>query len=253
LSGRLVACKVHKPYRPLRSDFLISYLSTQIDRSIVKRAVVDAMPLVVSAIPFALVVGLAITQSGIGNLVGWSGAPIIFAGAAHLTLVTLLGSGTAVVAAITTALVINARHVMYSAAMVPAFQNQPKWFRWLGPYALIDQLFAITILRKDDEPVAFRTYYLAAALTFMLFWNTMVALGLLIGPVVPESWQLEFAVPVMFTGIIVMGIDRYPKAVAAVVGAAGAFVFAGLPNRSGLLAGAVLGIAAGIIADRRSG
>lgn len=243
-------CKVHRLYRPLQSRYLISSPSTHIDRSIVKRALTDVMPLVISAIPFALVVGLAITESGIGNLVGWSGAPIIFAGAAHLTLVTLLGSGAAIVAAITTALVINARHVMYSAALVPAFQAQPRWFRWLGPYALVDQLFAIAILRKDDDPVSFRTYYISAAITLMFFWNTMVALGLLIGPVVPESWQLDFAVPVMFVGIVVMGIDRYPKAVAAIVGAIGAFVLAGLPNRSGLLAGALIGITAGIIADR---
>lgn len=206
-----------------------------------------------SAIPFALVVGLAITESGIGNFVGWTGAPIIFAGAAHLTLVTLLGTGTAVLAAITTALVINARHLMYSAAMAPTFQKQPRWFQWVGPYALIDQMFAITILHKDDEPKAFRTYYVAAASTFMLFWNSMVALGIFIGPVVPESWRLEFAVPVMFVGIVVMGIDRYPKAVAAVVGALSSYFFVGLPNRSGLLVGAILGITAGILVDRNSG
>jgi predicted branched-subunit amino acid permease len=80
----------------------------------------------------------------------------------------------------------------------------------------------------------------------------MVALGLLIGPVVPESWRLEFAVPVMFTGIVVMGIDRYPKAAAAVTGAIAAYLFAGLPNRSGLLIGALLGITAGVLLDRRS-
>jgi 4-azaleucine resistance transporter AzlC len=199
-----------------------------------------------------LVVGLAITESGIGNLVGWSGAPIIFAGAAHLTLVTLLGTGTAVLAAITTALVINARHLMYSAAMAPAFQKQPRWFRWVGPYALIDQLFAISILHKEDEPASFRTYYIAAAITFIVFWSSMVALGLLIGPVVPESWRLEFAVPVMFTGIVVMGIDRYPKAAAAVTGAISSYLFAGWPNRSGLLVAALLGITVGVLLDRRS-
>lgn len=211
------------------------------------------MPLVVSAIPFALVVGLAITESGIGNLVGWTGAPIIFAGAAHLTLITLLGTGTAVVAAVSAALVINARHMMYSAALAPAFQKQPRWFRWFGPYALLDQMFAIVILRKDDDPDDFRTYYLAAAATFIFFWNALVALGLLIGPVVPETWQLEFAVPVMFVGIVVMSIDRYPKAVAAVVGAGTSYLFAGLPHRAGLLVGALVGIIAGVLADRRSG
>jgi 4-azaleucine resistance transporter AzlC len=210
------------------------------------------MPLVVSAIPFALVVALAITESGIGNLIGWSSAPIIFAGAAQLTLITLLGTGTAVVAAVSAALVINARHMMYSAALAPTFQKQPKWFRWLGPYALLDQTFALVILRKDDDPKDFRTYYLAASATFIIFWNITVALGLMVGPVVPESWQLEFAVPVMFVGIVVMSVDRYPKAVAAIVGAGVSYLFAGLPNRSGLLVGALFGIVAGVLADRWS-
>jgi 4-azaleucine resistance transporter AzlC len=210
------------------------------------------MPLVVSAIPFALVVALAITESGIGNLIGWSSAPIIFAGAAQLTLITLLGTGTAVVGAVSAALVINARHMMYSAALAPTFQKQPGWFRWLGPYALLDQTFALVILRKDDDPKDFRTYYLAAAATFIIFWNTTVALGLMVGPVVPESWQLEFAVPVMFIGIVVMSIDHYPKAAAAVVGAGASYIFAGLPNRAGLLVGALFGIVAGVLADRWS-
>ena len=209
----------------------------------------DAMPLIISGIPFALVVGLAITESGIGNLLGWSSAPIIFAGAAQLTLVTLLGSGAAVLAAITAALVINVRHLMYSAAMAPVFQKQPRWFRWAAPYILIDQIFAISILRKDDDPRDFRTYYLSAAALFIVFWYVFVALGLLIGPVVPESWQLEFAVPVMFIGIVVMGVDRYPKVVAALVGAAVTYMFASLPNRAGLLIGALVGIAAGVVVD----
>lgn len=210
------------------------------------------MPLVVSAIPFALVIGLAITESGIGSLIGWTGAPLIFAGAAHLTLITLLGTGTAVVAAVSAALVINARHMMYSAALAPAFQKQPRWFRWIGPYALLDQMFAIVILRKDDDPDDFRTYYLTASVIFITFWNIMVALGLLIGPVVPETWQLDFAIPVMFVGIVVMSIDRYPKAVAAIVGATASYLFAGLSNRAGLLVGALVGIIAGVLADRRA-
>jgi hypothetical protein len=50
-----------------------------------------------------------------------------------------------------------------------------------------------------------------------------------------------------------MAIDRHPKAVAAVVGAGVSYLFAGLPNRSGLLVGAFVGIIAGVLADRGSG
>ena len=202
------------------------------------------------AIPFGLVLGLAITESGINQFIGWSSSWIIFGGAAQLVLVELIGSGAAVVAAITAALVVQARHLMYSAALAPTFQKQPRWFRWLGPYTLIDQAFALSILRADDDPRDFRIYYLTIGATFWLMWQPTIALGMFIGPVVPSEWNLGFAVSVLFLGLLVIGIDKYPKLIAAVVGAGVAWLSAGLPNRFGLLVGALAGILAGTIAER---
>lgn len=215
-----------------------------------RQGVIDALPLVVPAIPFGLVIGLAITTSGMNGFVGWSSSWLIFGGAAQLTVITLLGSGVAVAAAVGTALVVNARHLMYSAALAPTFQSQPRWFRWLGPYLLIDQQFALTSVRPEEEPGRFRTYYLAAGATFWSLWQMAVALGLLIGPVVPEEWNLEFAIPILFIGLLVIGIDHWPKVVAAAVGAGVTYLAAGMPNRTGLLVGAFVGILAGAIAER---
>lgn len=221
-----------------------------VDRSIARRALLDSVPLFIPAIPFALVLGLAIDESGIGALLGWSTSPIIFGGAAQLTMVSLIGGGVGVWAAAVAALVVNARHLMYSAALAPTFQRQPTWFRWFGPYLLIDQLFALSTFRMDEEPGRFRTYYLAAGMTFWVTWIATTALGLLVGPIVPESWHLEFAVPILFVGLLVIGIDDRPKVVAAVVGALVTWLAAGLPNRGGLLVGSLAGILAGTLATR---
>jgi predicted branched-subunit amino acid permease len=221
-----------------------------LDRAALRRGVKDALPLFVPAVPFALVIGLAISESGINVFAGWSGSWLIFGGSAQLTLVTLLGTGTAVLAAITAALVVNARHLMYSAAMAPTFQSQPTWFRWLGPYLLIDQLFALASVEADQEPGVFRTYYLAAGLTFWLLWQATTALGIVIGPVVPTEWNLGFAVPLLFVGLLVLGIDGSSKVVAAFVGAGTTLLLSGLPNRSGLLLGGVVGVLGGIVAER---
>lgn len=220
------------------------------DRAVIKGAVADALPLFVPAVPFALVIGLAIVDSGINPLVGWSSSWLIFGGAAQLTVISLLGAGTAIIAAITAGLVVNARHIMYSAGLAPAFQNQPRWLQWLGPYVLIDQVFALVSLRRGDEPDTFRTYYLAVGATFWSLWQVTVALGLFLGPVIPEEWNLGFAVPILFIGLVVIGIDRYPKLAAALVGAGVTYLTASLPNRSGLLVGALAGIVAGTIAER---
>lgn len=222
-----------------------------LDRSIVRRGVADALPLYVPAIPFALVIGLAVVESGINPFVGWSTSWLIFGGAAQLTLISLLGSGAAAAAAVTAALVVNARHLMYSAALAPTFQKQPTWMRWLGPYVLIDQTFALSTLQLDLDPKSFRTYYLSIGATFWTLWQITTALGLAIGPVVPEEWNLEFAVPILFLGLIVMGIDKSSKLIAALVGAGVTFLAAGLPNRTGLLVGAVVGIVVGTIVERR--
>ena len=222
-----------------------------VDRAVARQGVIDALPMFVPAIPFGLVIGLAITESGMNPFVGWSGSWLIFGGAAQLTLVTLLGTGVAVAAAVGTALVVNARHLMYSAALAPTFQSQPRWFRWLGPYLLIDQLFALTTVRPpDEEPETFRTYYLAAGATFWVLWAIVVAFGLLLGPVVPEEWNLEFAIPILFIGLLVLGIDHWPEMVAALVGAGITYLAAGLPNRTGLLVGAFVGMIAGFAAER---
>lgn len=218
--------------------------------NILRAAIGDALPVFAPAIPFALVLGVAIMSSGIDPLLAWSSSFIIYGGASQLTLITLLGEGAAGAAAITAALIVNARHLMYSAAMAPTFQQQPAWFRWIGSYFLIDQVFALGMLRINDDPRKFRIYYLAVGVTFWLLWVITTAFALWLGPMVPLDWGIGFAVPILFLGLLVMGIDRWPKAAAALAAALVTLLAADLPHRSGLLVGAVAGVVTGIILER---
>lgn len=217
----------------------------------VREGVLDSLPIFVPAIPFALVFGVVVGESGIAPWLGWSSSPIIFGGAAQITLLSLLGEGAGVAAAVTAALIIGARHLLYSVTMAPRFRGQPRWFRWLGPYLLIDQVFALSMLRPDPDPAQFRAYFLAVGCTFWLLWVLCTALGLFIGPLVPESWDLVFAAPVLFISLLVVAIDRWEKVVVALVAAAVAVFLADLPNRFGLLAGAITGMVLGLGLDLR--
>jgi predicted branched-subunit amino acid permease len=216
----------------------------------VRRGIADTIPLLVPVVPFALVLGLTIAESEVPNFVGWLGASFIFGGAAQLTVVTLTAEGAALLAVIVAGLVVNARHFMYSVALSPTFGPQPTWFRWLGPYFLIDQQFALTIFRVEDPPESFRRYYLASGLTFWCTWQVIVALGLVVGPVIPESWSLGFAVPLMFLGLVLGAVKAAPAVVAALVGALVTWLALGIPNRGGILIGTAAGVAAGVVAER---
>ncbi|CAN5801494.1 AzlC family ABC transporter permease [soil metagenome] len=215
-----------------------------------RRGMVDTLPLLAPLIPFAMVLGLAISESSITDMIGWLGSSVIFGGAAQLTVVTLTGAGAGLLAVIAAGWVIQARHLMYSAALAPTFGRQPRWFRLVGPYFLVDQVFALVVMRADSDPAAFRRYYLSTAVTFWSVWQVAVALGLLVGPVVPDAWSLGLAVPLLFLGLLIGAVDGSPAMVAALAAAGVTWATFGLPNRAGLLVGAVAGVLAGFLAER---
>lgn len=220
------------------------------DRDIIVRALLATVSLFIPVIPFTLVFGVVVADSGLPATLGWSSSPIIFSGAAQITLLSLLGEGTSTAAAATAALIVGARHLLYSAAVAPQFQHQPRWFRWLAPYVLIDQVFALLKLHHYTDPRAYRLFYLAAGSGFWLLWMLFTALGLVLGPAVPESWGLAFAAPVMFVSLLVGMVDSRPKLVAAIVGAVLMALLLGVPNRGGLMIAALMGMAAGAVMER---
>jgi predicted branched-subunit amino acid permease len=57
------------------------------------RGIIDALPVFLPTIPFALVVVITILNSGILPLLGWSSSPIMYGGASQLTLLVLLSDG----------------------------------------------------------------------------------------------------------------------------------------------------------------
>lgn len=213
-----------------------------------RKALTDAVPLLIPAIPFGFVLGLAITESEMPLWAAWLSSPLIFAGAAQLTMVTIAGTAS-LWAIISAVLVINSRHVMYSAALAPPFRNQPPWLRWLAPLVMVDQVFALATLRADDPPESFRRYYITIGILFFSVWNIAVPLGMVIGPIIPTSWQLDFAPVVMFTGLTLVAIKKVSAGVAALVGGLVSLAGAGLNDRLGILVGAITGVLAGGLAD----
>ena len=211
-------------------------------------------PLAVPAVPFGLVVGLAMSESELPVAAAQSTSLLVFAGAAQLAAVTLAGvaSWWAVVVAVA---VINARHIMYSSALAGAFSAQPMWMRLFAPFMLVDQQFALVADRTDLDPVAFRRYYLSAGIAFWATWQFNTAMGILIGPAIPTAWRLGFAPAVMFCGLVVLavrnsvGSRRVASAVGAVVAASAAAASVGLRDRLGILVGPVVGVAAATAID----
>ena len=208
----------------------------------------SALPLFIPAIPFALVLGVAITESAMPTGVAWSTNVFVFAGSAQIATVSLAATATWITL-VATAAVINLRHLMYSAALSPRFSDQPTWFRWVGPFLLIDQLFALIAGRTDLSAGDWRRFYLTAGVFNFVAWTATVTIGVFVGSSIPTAWRLDVAPAIMFAGLVVLGLSNRPGVVAAVTGATVCLLALEVPNNGGILVGAVSGVLAGYLAD----
>ena len=215
------------------------------------RGSLDALPLFIPALPFAFVFGVVVAEAGIPEWLGWSSSPIIFGGAIQVTLFTLIGEGASVAAAVSAALIVGARHMLYSVTLAPRFQNQPRWFRWVGAYVLIDQVFVLSQIKPIDEPVAFRRYFLGAGFTFWTLWMMFTAVGVVLGPAIPPEWGVEFAAPVLFVSLMMAASDRRDKLAAAALAMGLTYLLASLPNRAGILIAVIASVVIMLLAHRR--
>lgn len=205
-------------------------------------------PLFAPAIPFGFLLGAAMSNSELPTWVAWLSSITIFGGAAQLALVTTAGLASWWTA-VATAVVINSRHIMYSAALTPRYQNQPRWFRWFGPYFVIDQVFALTSVRTDLDKDEFRRYSMTCGIFFGSCWLAVTTLGVFLGTEVPTSWRLEMAIAIMFAGLVAMPLAKLSGVVAALVGGGSTLFLLELPNRLGLLVGALIGMVAAFVTD----
>jgi predicted branched-subunit amino acid permease len=212
----------------------------------VARAVRHTVGVCLALAPVGFVLGVTIRESVISGLTGWVGGPLLASGAAHFAFLAVLDRGDGALVAVTTAVAVSSRTVLYSAALSTRFRSQPRWFRWLAPYFLVDQLFAMVEEEHDRNPGAthFRLYYLTIGVMLVTTWSTVIAAGILLGPIVPADVRVELLVVVLVVAMLrpalAVSTGWIAAATAALVAAAGGW----LPTGSGLLVGALVGMAA---------
>ena len=209
-------------------------------------------PLLLAVVPFGLVLGVTAAGSTAGGALGIATSWIIFAGAAQLVTIQLLDNGTSLVVVIVTALVVNVRHLMYSAAMAPHFREWSARWRVTLLYLLTDQAFALSMLRYEttDDPVYKRWFYFGAGMGLWLPWQLATIAGVVLGAQIPESLGLGFAIPLVFLVLLIPVIQTRPGLVAAIVGGTVAVAAASAPYGLGLVVGALAGVASGVVVER---
>ncbi|MDH5373362.1 MAG: AzlC family ABC transporter permease [Acidimicrobiia bacterium] len=222
-------------------------------RKIYRQAVHDFAPLILGIIPFGIIAGIAAIEAGLSISQAMGFSTIVLAGAAQLASIALLGQNATLVIVVATALIINARFLMYSASLAPHFAGLSLPRRMLAAYLLTDQAYAFSISRYRDEPWDAHErlrYYVGIGASLWVVWQISTAIGAVLGAGVPEEWSLDFAVPLVFLAILVPAIRDKADGTAALIAGLLAVTTAGLPYNLALLAAALAGIFAGVAFER---
>lgn len=209
-----------------------------------RRLVIDGLGILVSVVGFGLVFGLSARNAGLSLIEAMAFSTLTFAGSAQFAAVGLIAGGASWPAIIVLTAFLNARHLLYSAALAPWLTGVSRPMRAAMAHGLTDEAFAISLhhfrrLGRADVP----GYWIAAGLV-LVPWNIATVLGVLGGSVIPDPKRLGLDVifPAAMAGLAVLLVHGRREIAASILAIAVAVGLALTVDPSvGVVAGGLLG------------
>src|SRR5262245_13673852 len=86
----------------------------------------DSLPILVGAAPFGLIFGTLAAPSGLSAGGALAMSLLVFAGSSQFIALTLLANGTGLAVLLLTTFIVNLRHALYSATLLPYVAHLPQ-------------------------------------------------------------------------------------------------------------------------------
>lgn len=211
-------------------------------------------PVMLGYLPFGLLLGAAVGRSA-EPWAAWSGTELMYGGSAHLTLIEMLRTGSGWWAAVGAALLINARLLVYSSALIPLWGSARGLARLLAAAVVVDPTWMLATRRAEERGTVTqqRAHFAGAAVVLTAGWTAAVTAGALLGSATAVTGVLAVAVPLCLVAIVVPHL-RVPGGLVAVVVALGVTVAtASWPAGSGMLLAMASAAGCGALASGRPG
>ncbi|HYU50305.1 MAG TPA: AzlC family ABC transporter permease [Candidatus Limnocylindria bacterium] len=216
---------------------------------------ISGLGFIASAGGFGIVYGLAAREAGVSPIEALAMSVLVLSGAAQFAAVGLIAQGAPWPSIIVLTALLNARHLLYSAALAPWLADRPRLQRAAMAHVLTDETFGLAIahFRRLGRADA-RGYWIAAAFV-CLPWPLATLVGVLGGQVIPDPTRLGLDVvfPAAMAGLAVGLVTGRREIVAAVVGGCIAVIvgIAAGGAAVGVVAGGLLGPLVGLAIPER--
>ncbi len=214
------------------------------------------LPILLGTTPFGMIYGITATKAGLPIEVALGMSLFVFAGSSQFVAVGLFGEGAPGAIIVLTTLVVNLRHMLYSASLAPYLRHLNRVWKYLLAFLLTDEAYAVSITHYEAgtsvpaRDTARHWFTLGAGLTLWVSWQLSTAAGVLLGTQVPSRWGLDFTLALTFIALLVPTLKGRADVLAALVAGSVALATYGLPYNLGLILAALAGIGAGMGAER---
>jgi 4-azaleucine resistance transporter AzlC len=209
----------------------------------------DGLAIAVYAMPVGLVFGLTALQAHYSLVDVIANSAVAFAGGAQFAAAGLVKSNASWLAIAGIVALVNARHLLYSAALTQYVSDRPRREKAVMAHFLTDETFALALGHFRRIKTFDRRGYWVAAMCIFVPWQVGSTIGYLVaGAVDINKLGLDVAFPAAMAGLS-LGMVSGRRDVAAALGAVVVAVSVGLVGgvSLGLVAGAVLGPLFGLI------
>ncbi len=218
------------------------------------RGAIAGLPFTIVVVPFSILFGAASTEAGlpVGQILSFS--LVVVAGASQFTALQFMLENAPVVVVLISALAVNLRMAMYSAAITPYLGDQPLWKRALLSYILVDQTYNMAMLEYEarEASVEERTaYFLGCSLPIVPCWFFFTWVGAVVGAQIPPDYGLDFALPIAFLAMVAPALRTVAHMAAAATSVVLALALGFVPLNLGLLIAALIAMMVGAEVERR--
>lgn len=231
-------------------------MATSTTKSAFRAGLLAALPFVIVVVPFALLFGVVATEAGLPMAQVMAFSFLVVAGASQFTALQFMSENAPVIVVIASALAVNLRMAMYSAAITPHLGGNPKWMRVLIGYFLVDQSYNLSAIEYERNPtktLAEKTAYFAgASLPICPLWYAFTYIGALLGEAIPTNLSLDFIVPIAFLAMVAPALRTKAHIAAAFVSIVLALALWWVPFNLGLMIAAIAAMITGAEIERRT-
>jgi 4-azaleucine resistance transporter AzlC len=212
---------------------------------------VRALPIVMGYIPIGFAFGVLAQKAGLTTLNTLLLSVMVYAGSAQLIAVGLIAAGSAAIPIILTTLVVNLRHMLFSAALSPYLKGWRKAEIAAFAFELTDESFALHAARFPQAPPG-KVETLALNLTAQFSWVLGTLLGILAGQAISDvrPYALDYALPAMFIALLVVQIkDRVQVGVTLLAGGLSVLFLAGGMSQWNVIAATLAAATVGVLVE----